>query len=158
MSGIDDILAVADMAPGAISAARADGGVVVRSDEVTLRIHATDAGWRVDKQWRDQDRGTAFRSGTVDDVVRYLLSLLANDIRQAHGLPPLRRKLNVDEDGVAVPTDGFSLTTDPGAGFILSKETPDTGRFFASDLEAAKFSYFADENIETLRTHLLQGA
>jgi len=152
------ILAVAELAPEILCATPIHGGVILRADELTLRIRATETGWQVHKQWRDQDRGTVFRAETSDDVVRYLMCLLANDIRAAHRLPALRRPLAIDVDGVAVPAEGFSLEGAPDAGFILSRRTHGSRRFFASDVEAAKFSYLADEDVESLQTSLLHGA
>lgn len=157
MSAIDVLASVVATAPDVAQMSETGDDLVLRSDEITLTISSIEDGWRVRKTWRNQDRGVVFQSDTVEDVARYISSLLANDIRQSHGVAPLRRRLVLSEDGIAVPTDGFELSGDSESGFILSGGSHRVPRYFASDLEAAKFSYLADDDLDTIRA-LLTGA
>lgn len=131
--------------------------VIVQADDITLRVEPTSDGWRMRKTWRDEDRGVAFRSKTTDDVARYMLGLLANDIRRSHGLAPVRGKLVLSDDGVAVPIEGFGLSGDPQSGFVLSGGKDNASRYSDSDLEAAKLSYSADDDLSSLRSSLVSG-
>ena len=137
MNDLNALTSIADLAPEIVRTSRTGNSVIVQSDEITLRIEPASDGWRVRKTWRDEDRGITFRSETTDDVARYVLSLLANDIRRDHGLSPVRRKLVLSDDGVAVPIEGFVLSGDPQSGFFLSGGQHNASRYFSCDLEAA---------------------
>lgn len=157
MSDIDVISAVVELAPDAMSLSAIDDALVLRSDEVTLRIERADGGWLVHKQWRNDDRGVVFRSPEVTDVARYLLTLFTNDIRRTHGLAPVRRKITMSDDGVALPADGFTLSGDLDTGFVLSAGDDEPARFFASDIEAARFSHVASDDLDSIRSSILAG-
>ncbi|WP_307449094.1 MULTISPECIES: hypothetical protein [Microbacterium] len=106
-------------------------------------MNSDGSTWRVRKQWRDVDRGVVFEAADEADVARFVLALVENDIRRAHGLGRADRTLALSEDGVAQPGVGLLLTEEPGSGYRLSRRHHGARWFFANDLDAARFSTVA---------------
>lgn len=131
-----------------------DSGVTLHVDEVTLSVRFDDSTWRVQRRWRDVDRGVVFEATECADVARYVLALFGNEIRRAHGLARAGRRIVLSDDGVAQPYPGFSLTEDGGGRYRLSRDRDGSQWFFASDLDAARFSIVADTPISHIRDAL----
>lgn len=144
----------AGLPPQVFEAQLTDTGVTLQVDEVTLRVSSDDSGWRVDKSWRGVDRGLVFEATDDADVAQYVLALFGNDIRRAHGLGRAVRKVVLSDDGVARPDGGFFLTEMSGDGYRLSRDRDGAQWFFASDLEAARFSTVADIPLAHIRDAL----
>lgn len=140
LSAVDE---VARVAPGVISVTRTDTAVVVQADELTFRVTLVGRAWRVRKSWRSDDRGVAFEATDETDIARFLISMFANDIRRARGLAPRRRAVTLSDEGLARPAASFTLSGSPDAGFVLTDTLRQIRWRFASDLDAARFSWLA---------------
>lgn len=140
LSAVDEL---ARLAPGVISVTRTDTAVVVRADELTLRVTLVGRTWRVRKFWRSDDRGVAFEATDATDLARFLIALFANDIRRARGLAPRRRRMTLSNDGFAQPAAGFTISGDLDAGFVLTDSYRRIRWHFGNDLDAARFSWIA---------------
>lgn len=101
---------------------QSDAGVILRVDEMTLRVCSDDSTWRVQKRWRDADRGVVFEATDHADVARYVLALFGNEIRRARGLGRAGRTVLLSDDGGAQPDGGFALTQKSGDGYRLSRD------------------------------------
>lgn len=134
---------LARLAPGVISVTRTDTAVVVQADESTLRVTLVGRTWRVRKSWRSDDHGVAFEATDETDIARFLIAMFANDIRRARGLAPRRRAVTLSDDGLAQPAASFTLSREPDAGFVLTDTYRRVHWRFASDLDAARFSWIA---------------
>lgn len=149
--GRDLLTHLAGIPPHVFEAQLTDTGVTLHVDEVTLRVSSDDSGWRVNKSWRGVDRGLVFEATDDADIARYVLALFGNDIRRAHGLGRAVRTVVLSDDGVAQPDGGFSLTEESGDGYRLSRDRDGAQWFFASDLDAARFSTVADIPLSHIR-------
>lgn len=140
---LSTVYALARLAPDVVSVARTDSAFVVRADELTLRITIAGRTWRVRKTWRSHDRGVAFETNDDTDIGRFLVAVLANDIRRSLGLAPRRRAVTLSDEGLARPAASFTLSRGPNAGFVLTDSFSRSRWRFASDLDAARFSWIA---------------
>ncbi|MXS76034.1 hypothetical protein CSIV_10645 [Microbacterium sp. CSI-V] len=140
LSAVDE---VGRLAPDVISVTRTDTAVVVQADEMTLRVTLAGRTWRVRKSWRSDDRGVAFEATDETDIARFLIAMFANDIRRARGLTPRRRAVTLSDEGLAQPAAWFTLSREPDAGFVLTDTYRRVRWRFASDLDAARFSWIA---------------
>ena len=135
---------------------KADAEVLtIADDEVTLAIRHDGDRWTVHKTWRDEDRGISFAGASAEDVDRYLTLISANEIRRRLGLPPLRHGITTGPDGMAIPRAGFSLSGDLDRGFTLTEGSSGREWRFASDIEASRFSLYADVPVERLRSAIV---
>lgn len=140
LSAVDE---VGRLAPDVISVTRTDTAVVIQADELTFRVTLAGRTWRVRKSWRSDDRGVAFEANDETDIARFLIAILANDIRRARGLTPHRRAVTLSDDGLAQPAASFTLARGQDAGFVLTDTYRRVRWRFASDLDAARFSWVA---------------
>lgn len=140
LSAVDEL---ARLAPSAISVARTDTAVVVQAGELTFRVTLMGRAWRVRKSGRSDDRGVAFEATDETDIARFLIAMFANDIRRARGLAPRQRAVTLSDDGLAEPAASFMLSGSPDAGFVLTDTYRQIRWRFASDLDAARFSWIA---------------
>lgn len=132
-----------------------DDGFAASDDEVVLHVSGGGSGWTIRRVWRDDDRGIAFATSSVEDIDRYLALLTANEVRARRGLAPLRHGISTDAEGVAQPVDGLVLSGDLGLGFTLVDGPAAREWRFASDIEAARFSRYRDVTPDRLRAAIL---
>lgn len=133
-----------------------DDGLTIADDEISFEVRRNAPGrWEVRKTWRDEDRGLVFAADSAEDVDRYLTLVSANDIRRRIDLRPLRHGISTDPAGIAVPAEGFTLTGDLDHGFTMVDTRTHRSWRFGSDIEAARFSLYADVPVGRLRAAVL---
>ncbi|WP_432950522.1 hypothetical protein ACQPXM_19330 [Kribbella sp. CA-253562] len=135
------------------------GGFTIDDGEVTVEVMVDGTRVAARKSVRGEDRGVMMASGDPADVDRFLTMTFASGVRAGRGLARLRPlRPSGGPPGSIAP--GFVLVGDLDRGFELVSHGTDgeRRRYFASDIEAGRFSYYAQLDAGDLRRRVVRAS
>jgi hypothetical protein len=135
------------------------GSFTIDDGEVTVEVAMDGQRLVAHKSVRGAHRAVVMASGDPADVDRFLTMTYASGVRARRGLSRLRplRPAGSTPGSIAC---GYELVGDLDRGFELISPGTDgeRRRYFASDIEAARFSYYAQLDAGDLRRRVLRAS